>query len=138
MKRPIGVSVLSLLFIAVSLGAAFSAVSGFFQAPNDPTHEVEAALGLVIAFMFCAVGLGLWTLEEDARMVTIALFSFPAIMLVILLIVDFWNAQVSLQETSYMIVYLGLYGGPAIYLSRPHVKSKFNQLVLLNLMNCPQ
>lgn len=132
MKRPIGVSILAVFFVGLAVGFLCNAVGCILAASDDTASEVTGLLGLVIAFLLTALGLGLWDLEEDARRTAIALFALP-LFFGILGSVSTLYQPVALGDLIPGMMFLLLAATPAAYLMRPKVKGAFDQLVIVQL-----
>jgi hypothetical protein len=129
MKRPIGVSILAVFFVGLAVGFLCNALGCILAASDDTASEVTGLLGLVVAFLLAALGLGLWDLQEDARRAAIALFAVPSFFG----LVSALYQPASLGDRIPGMMFLLLVATPAAYLMRPEVKGKFDQLVIVQL-----
>ena len=132
MKRPIGVSILAVFFVGLAVGFLCNALGCILAASDDTASEVSGLLGLVVAFLLTALGLGLWDLEEDARRAAIALFALPLFFGFRGSISAFYQPE-PLGDVIPGMMLLLLASTPAAYLMRAKVKGIFDQLVVLHL-----
>jgi hypothetical protein len=133
MKRPIGVSLLALLFVGGSAVVLYLSMVGLLADVGDPLQEAACLFFLVISFMAAAVGLGLWNLDEDARRVTMAIFGFPSLMLILASPLAIWHDRPSAWDVVQGLFLFLLYGLPALYLLRPRVRDAFGQLTVVSV-----
>jgi hypothetical protein len=129
MKRPIGVSILAVFFLGLAVGFLCNAVGYIGAASDDTASQVTGLLGLVVAFLLAALGLGLWDLEEDARRAAIAFFALP----LFFGLVSALSQPGSLGDLIPGMMFLLLVATPAAYLMRPKVKGTFDRLVIVQL-----
>jgi hypothetical protein len=132
MKRPVGVSILAVFFVGLAVGFLCNAVGCILAASDDTASEVSGLLGLVVAFLLTALGLGLWDLEEDARRAAIALFTLPLFFGILGSVSALYQPE-DLGDLIPGLMFLLLAATPAVYLMRPEVKGTFNQLVIVQL-----
>jgi hypothetical protein len=133
MKRPIGVTILAILFVFGAAYGLFLGVVGLLSEAGDPLTQAICLLTLVISFMSATLAAGLWNLEEDARRVAIAIFGLPVLIILLRAPFDLWLERPPLWDVIVGMTLILFYGSPAIYLCRPKVKVVFDQLVSLQL-----
>jgi hypothetical protein len=135
MRRPVGVSILAVLFLGF---AGFWICLGFsdvFTGGEDFATEAAGMLEFVVAFLFAALGMGLWELEEDARRASIALFSVPASFATVAGLISALYERPAVSDLAFGFLLTMMTFAPAAYLMCPRVRGTFNQMMLLNLGN---
>ena len=135
MKRPIGVPILSVLFVALAAFGLYSGAVEIMIDLDDPSHLVTGLFFGVMAFMSAALGIGLWNLEEDARWAAIAFFVLPSVYgLSVGSVAAFYEKPPILVLVPWMTFWL-LISLPAVYLMRPRIKARFDRLVIVRLQS---
>jgi len=126
--------VLAVLFVAFAAVGLWCGVVGVLSTGYAyPRPQIDGLLFLVLAFMSAALGMGLWTLEEDARRAGIAFF---AILFTIGLTGAFTLAvdeALTVGDVVSASLLRGFSGSALAYLMRPGVRQAFDQLVTIRL-----
>jgi hypothetical protein len=134
-KRPIGVSVLAVLFLALATFGLYLGVVGIMTDFDDPLHQAGGLFVLVIAFMSAALGMGLWNLEEDARRAAIAFFGLPSGLGLAVGVVAAFYESPPVWDVVVGVSFLLVMGSPAVYLMRPVIRAAFDQHVTIQLLD---
>ena len=111
--------------------AAFGLYVGVVKIITD--FEVGGFFFVVVAFMFAALGMGLWNLEEDARRAAIAFFGLPSATGLVAGIVAAFYEKPPLSDLLAGGIFILVIGSPAFYLMRPRTKAAFDQLLTISL-----
>jgi hypothetical protein len=128
---------LALLFVCISTAVLYLSVVGLLADVGDPLHEAGCLFFLVMSFMAAALGLGLWNLDDDARRAAIAVFGFPALILILTSPLAIWHDRPSVWEVVEGLSLFLFYGSPALYLRRPRVQEAFDQFLTVRLNVSP-
>jgi hypothetical protein len=126
--------VLAVLFLAVAAVELYCGVVGVFDTGFAfPRPQIDGLLFLVLAFMTAALGMGLWTLEEDARRAGIAFFAIVFTIGPTGTLVDTVDEALTASEVAWAIIFLVVNGSVLAYLTREGVSQAFDQLVTIRL-----
>jgi cytochrome bd-type quinol oxidase subunit 2 len=138
MKRPVGISILAVLFMAIAVCVAAAWISMFARdARFDRAWEqAEFLLSLTVCFFVGAVAVGLWNLEPGARRVVLVIVGMFAVPFSGVGIAEIARGATLLDHELFCwFVMVALVDSTAVYLNLPHVRRSFQQLdfVTLNL-----
>jgi hypothetical protein len=126
--------VLAVLFLALAAVELYCGVVGVLSTGFAfPRPQIDGLLFLVLAFMSAALGMGLWTLEEDARRVGIAFFAILFTIGLAGALSDAVDEVLTVSSATSAIVFLVVNGTALAYLMRPGVRQAFDQVVIIRL-----
>ncbi len=125
---------LAVLFLAVAAVELYCGVVGVLDTGfGFPRPQIDGFLFLVLAFLSAALGMGLWTLEEDARRVGIAFFAVVFTIGLTGALADVVDEALTASDVAWASVFFVVNGSALAYLMRPGVRGAFDQLALIRL-----
>jgi hypothetical protein len=138
-ERPIGVTILAVLFLIYGASYGVGALAGvpiLFRGGAILIYPVQGlivllmvAFGLAEAALLVAIGIGLFRLQNWARILLIVFIGFALLMAARALVFSASRALPALLSSPGPVLIVGsLFVGVLVYLFRPHVKQAFGAI----------